>query len=222
MSDIIIPTGNTGNIIQSVNFKEYGTYENKLPSHLSNAVKEKLTEIELNITQFELLHESDPILHTEPLSWNFDEMPNPSRMYLVMLENMVAHYGLGLSANQIGMPVKVFAMRVDESDNAIVCFNPEIIEESDETVMMKEGCLSYPELFLNVKRPQTIEAKYQNKAGDWINVHFEGLAARIFHHEMDHMKGQTFLSRVRKVFLQSARRKQKKLLRKGRQNGRTD
>ena len=45
MSDIIIPTGNTGNIIQSVNFKEYGTYENKLPSHLSNAVKEKLTEL---------------------------------------------------------------------------------------------------------------------------------------------------------------------------------
>jgi len=118
--------------------------------------------------------------------------------------------------------VKVFAMRVDDSDNAIVCFNPKITKESDETVMMKEGCLSYPELYLNVKRPQAIEGTYQNADGDEINVHFEGLAARIFHHEMDHMEGNTFLNRVKKVFLQSARRKQKKLLRKGRQNGRTD
>ena len=178
--------------------------------------------MDLTLRTIPLLHESDPILHTEPLSWNFDEMPNPSRMYLVMLENMVAHYGLGLSANQIGMPVKVFAMRVDDSDNAIVCFNPKIIKESDETVMMKEGCLSYPQLYLNVKRPQAIEGTYQNADGDEINVHFEGLAARIFHHEMDHMEGNTFLNRVSRVFLQSARRKQKKLLRKGRQNGRTD
>ena len=80
--------------------------------------------------------------------------------------------------------------------------------------MMKEGCLSYPELYLNIKRPQFIEATYQNADGDEINVHFEGLAARIFHHEMDHMKGNTFLDKVSKVFLQSARRKQKKLLRK--------
>ena len=130
-----------------------------------------------------------------------------------MLENMVYHRGLGLSANQIGMPVKVFATRVDDSDNAIVCFNPKITKESDETVMMKEGCLSYIQLYLNVKRPQAIEGTYQNADGDEINVHFEGLAARIFHHEMDHMEGNTFLNRVSRVFL-PARRKQKKLLRK--------
>ena len=104
----------------------------------------------------------------------------------------------------------------------IVIGKKKIIKESDETVMMKEGCLSYPELYLNVKRPQAIEGTYQNADGDEINVHFEGLAARIFHHEMDHMEGNTFLNRVNKVFLQSARRKQKKLLRKGRQHARTD
>jgi peptide deformylase len=118
------------------------------------------------------------------------------------------------------MPVKVFAMRVDDSDHAIVCFNPEIIKESDGTVMMKEGCLSFPSLYLNISRPIEIEAQYQNADGDMINVHFEGLAARIFHHEMDHMKGETFINKVNKVFLQSARRKQKKLLRKGRRDGR--
>ena len=179
--------------------------------------------MDLQLRVAKLLHESDPILKKEPLTWVFNPpQADPHRMYNLMLENMVAHRGLGLSANQIGMPVKVFAMRVDDSDNAIVCFNPEITEESDEKVMMKEGCLSYPSLYLNVRRPAELWVKYQNADGDIINAHFEGLAARIFHHEMDHMKGKTFIDRVNKVFLQSARRKQKKLLRKGRSNGRTD
>ena len=169
---------------------------------------------DVTLRTFPLVHESNPILNKEPAPWVFGVNPDPQRMRLLMLENMVSHHGLGLSANQIGMPVKVFSMRVDNTDNAIVCFNPKITKESDETVMMKEGCLSYPELYLNIKRPQFIEATYQNADGDEINVHFEGLAARIFHHEMDHMKGNTFLDKVSKVFLQSARRKQKKLLRK--------
>ena len=182
----------------------------------------QVTEVDLPFHILKLLHESHPIIHKEPVQWQFGVNPDPQRMHRVMLENMVYHHGLGLSANQIGMPVKVFAMRVDESDNAIVCFNPKITKESDETIMMKEGCLSYPELYLNVKRPQFIEGTYQNADGDEINVHFEGLAARIFHHEMDHMKGNTFLDKVSGVFLQSARRKQKKLLRKGRHNGRAN
>ena len=202
MAEIIIPSSSSS-IIPSVDPNQ--TTEVNLPFHI-----------------IQLLHETHPIIHKEPVHWQFGVNPDPKRMHDVMLENMVYHRGLGLSANQIGMPVKVFAMRVDDSDNAIVCFNPKITKESDETVMMKEGCLSYPQLYLNVKRPQAIEGTYQNADGDEINVHFEGLAARIFHHEMDHMEGNTFLNRVKKVFLQSARRKQKKLLRKGRQNGRTD
>jgi len=169
-----------------------------------------------------LLHESDQLLTQEPVAWIFDPpQADAERMHRIMLENMVYHHGLGLSANQIGMLVKVFAMRVDDSDQAIVCFNPIIKKESDETVMMKEGCLSFPELFLNIRRPTEIDGQYQNADGDTIDVHFEGLAARIFHHEMDHMKGENFTYKVNKVFLQSARRKQKKLLRKGRNNGRT-
>ena len=96
--------------------------------------------MDLTLRTIPLLHESDPILKKEPLTWVFNPpQADPHRMHSLMLENMVAHRGLGLSANQIGMPVKVFAMRVDDSDNAIVCFNPEITEESDEKVMMKEG-----------------------------------------------------------------------------------
>ena len=177
----------------------------------------KKDDSELTLRKMDLLPEDHPVLHQEPLTWIFDPpQADPKLMYDIMLENMVYHHGLGISANQIGMPVKVFAMRIDEGDNAIVCFNPEIEKESDETVMMKEGCLSYPFLYLNIQRPKMIEAKYQNVDGNFIDAHFEGLAARVFHHEMDHMEGKTFLDGVSKILLQSARRKQKKLIRKER------
>ena len=179
----------------------------------------KVTEVELPFRIIKLLDESHPIIHKEPVHWQFGVNPDPKRMHDVMLENMVYHRGLGLSANQIGMPVKVFAMRVDDSDNAIVCFNPKITKESDETVMMKEGCLSYPELYLKVRRPKEVWIEYQNADGDMVDAHFDGLAARIFHHEMDHMKGNVFVDKVSKLFLKSARRKQKSLLRKAKKNG---
>ena len=176
---------------------------------------------ELILRKIDLLPEDHPILHQEPLTCVFDPpQADPKLMYDIMLENMVYHHGLGLSANKIGMPVKVFSMRVDDNDNAIVCFNPKIIKESDERVMMKEGCLSYPSLYLNIQRPKIIEAKYQNIDGNDVNVHFEGLTARIFHYEMDHMKGKTFLDGISKILLQSARKKQKTLLRKAKKDGR--
>ena len=168
----------------------------------------------------DLLPEALPVLHKEPLPWVFDPpQADPKLMYDIMLENMVYHKGLGLSANQIGMPVKVFSMRVDDSDNAIVCFNPEIIEESKEMVTMEEGCLSYPLLYLKKRRPERLSVKYQNVEGKPVSAHFEGLAARVFHHEMDHMVGKTFLDGVSKIVLQSARKKQKILMRKVKKDG---
>ena len=176
---------------------------------------------DLTLRKLDLLPEDHPVLHQEPLTWIFDPpQADPKLMYEIMLENMVYHHGLGLSANQIGMPVKVFAMRIDESDNAIVCFNPEIEKESEKMVKMTEGCLSFPSLYLNKRRPKEVSVKYQNADGDFIYAHFEGLAARVFHHEMDHMMGKTFLDGVSKILLQSARRKQKTLIRKAKKDGR--
>ena len=176
---------------------------------------------ELTLRKLDLLPEDHPVLHKEPLPWIFDPpQADPKFMYNIMLENMVYHHGLGLSANQIGMPVKVFAMRVDESDNTIVCFNPEILEESEEMVMMSEGCLSYPFLYLKKRRPKELSVRYQNVDGDFIDTYFGELAARVFHHEMDHMKGKTFLDGVSKIILRSARRKQKTLIRKAKKDGR--
>jgi peptide deformylase len=180
----------------------------------------KSEDDEITLRKLDLLSEDHPVLHKEPLLWVFDPpQADPKIMYEIMLENMVYHKGLGLSANQIGMPVKVFSMRVDNSDNAIVCFNPEIIEESKELIPMEEGCLSYPYLYLKKIRPERLSVKYQNADGDPVNAHFEGLAARVFHHEMDHMMGKTFLDGVGKIVLQLARENQKLLLRKVKENG---
>jgi peptide deformylase len=164
---------------------------------------------EIYTRTFPLLHESDPILTQEPKPWIFGENPDPQRMRMIMLENMVAHKGLGLSANQIGMPVQVFAMYVTDQDG-IVCFNPKIVGESDESVIMKEGCLSFPELYLKIKRPREIWVKYQNADGDIINAHFEDLAARIFHHEMDHLNGKTFFERANFLHKEKGLKKLKK------------
>ena len=181
----------------------------------------KNTIDEITLRKFDLLPEDHPVLHQEPLTWIFDPpQADPKLMYEIMLENMVYHHGLGLSANQIGMPVKVFAMRIDDSDMAIVCFNPEIQKESEEMIKMTEGCLSFPSLYLNKKRPKELSVRYQNVDGDFIDGHFEGLAARVFHHEMDHMMGKTFLDGISKILLQSARRKQKTLIRKAKKDGR--
>jgi len=180
----------------------------------------KKDDSELTLRKMDLLPEDHPVLHKEPLTWIFDPpQADPKLMYDIMLENMVYHHGLGLSANQIGMPVKVFAMRVDDSDNAIVCFNPEIIKESEELIPMEEGCLSFPYLYLKKIRPEKLSVKYQNADGDPVEAHFEGLAARVFHHEMDHMMGKTFLDGVGQIVLQLARKKQKKLKRKAKKDG---
>ena len=176
---------------------------------------------DLTLRKLDLLPEYHPVLHQEPLTWIFDPpQAAPKLMYDIMIENMVYHHGLGLSANQIGMPVKVFAMRIDDSDMAIVCFNPKIIKESEEMVTMEEGCLSYPLLYLKKRRPEKVSVKYQNVDGDFIDAHFEDLAARVFHHEMDHMMGKTFLDGVGQIVLQSARKKQKILKRKAKKDGR--
>ena len=79
---------------------------------------------------------------------------------------------------------------------------------------MEEGCLSYPYLYLKKIRPERLSVKYQNADGDPVEAHFEGLAARVFHHEMEHMMGKTFLDGVGQIVLQSARKKQKILKRK--------
>tara|TARA_B100002019_G_C20847491_1_gene392962 strand:- start:23 stop:484 length:462 start_codon:yes stop_codon:yes gene_type:complete len=115
----------------------------------------------------------------------------------VLIDNMIHHEGIGISANQIGIWERAFAMVRDlENNEVIVCFNPRIIKSYSEEVEMEEGCLSYPELFLKVKRPDKIVVKYEDEDKKTHKMKLKGLASRVFQHEYDHMEGIDFTQRT--------------------------
>ena len=115
----------------------------------------------------------------------------------VLIDNMIHHEGIGISANQIGIWERAFAMVRDlENNEVMVCFNPRIIKSYSEEVEMEEGCLSYPELFLKVKRPDKIVVKYEDADKKTHKIKLQGLASRVFQHEYDHMEGIDFTQRT--------------------------
>ena len=115
-----------------------------------------------------------------------------------LIENMLHHKGIGLSANQIGIWERAFAMIRDlEHHEVIVCFNPRIIKSYTKEVEMEEGCLSYPDLFLKIKRPDKIVVKYEDENKKTHKIILQGLASRVFQHEYDHMQGIDFTQRVK-------------------------
>ena len=115
----------------------------------------------------------------------------------VLIDNMIHHNGIGISANQIGIWERAFAMVRDiENNEVMVCFNPRIVKSYSEEVEMEEGCLSYPELFLKVKRPDKIIVKYEDENKKTHKLKLQGLASRVFQHEYDHMEGIDFTQRT--------------------------
>ena len=115
----------------------------------------------------------------------------------VLIDNMIHHEGIGISANQIGIWERAFAMVRDlENNEVMVCFNPRIIKSYSEEVEMEEGCLSYPELFLKIKRPDKIIVKYEDEDKKTHKIKLQGLASRVFQHEYDHMEGIDFTQRT--------------------------
>ncbi|MGB2090240.1 MAG: peptide deformylase, partial [Candidatus Poseidoniaceae archaeon] len=123
--------------------------------------------------------------------------------------------GIGLSANQCGLPIRAFVMYTDLQDGNIQMYiNPKIIWQSEEKDFFLEGCLTYPHLFLNIKRPKLVEFEYMDMEGNQQKGKFSGLTARIFQHEYDHMDGKNFTMLASKLKLDMARKKQAKKLKK--------
>ena len=115
----------------------------------------------------------------------------------ILIDNMIHHNGIGISANQIGIWERAFAMVRDiENNEVMVCFNPRIVKSYSEEVEMEEGCLSYPELFLKIKRPDKIVVKYEDENKKIHKIKLQGLASRVFQHEYDHMEGIDFTQRT--------------------------
>ena len=114
----------------------------------------------------------------------------------ILIENMLHYDGVGLSANQIGIWERVFCMMIDfETQETITCFNPRIIKSYSKEVVLEEGCLSYPGVFLNAKRPDRIVVKYEDANGKLHKEKLTGFTSRVFQHEYDHMEGIDFTQR---------------------------
>ena len=153
-----------------------------------------------------LLDPKDPKLRIpcEPVGDDVDRVLLKTNL----LETMANHNGLGLSANQCGLMHQAFAAYIDWPDRVkTVCFNPEIVWSSEETSYIEEGCLTYPGLYLKIRRPVEIKVTYENVDGSVSKQDLKDLEARIFQHEYDHMNGSDFTQRVSPLVLQRAKKK---------------
>ena len=143
----------------------------------------------------ELVEPEHQLFHhkIQSCSYNLDR----HHLSRVLIDNMIYHNGIGISANQIGIWERAFAMVRDlENNEVMVCFNPRIVKSYSEEVEMEEGCLSYPELFLKIKRPDKIVVKYEDEDKKTHKIKLQGLASRVFQHEYDHMEGIDFTQRT--------------------------
>jgi len=130
-----------------------------------------------------------------------------------MFDTMKKYGGIGLSANQVGLPFNMFVLGDHpevEKNLKMTCFNPIIISSSVEEEVMKEGCLTFPFVFLNITRPRKVVVKYEDENGDLKEGSLDGMISRVFQHEYDHMLGKTFVDGVSKMKLDMAYKKAEK------------
>jgi len=141
-------------------------------------------------------------------------LPNPSMTKLVrrLKMTMKLYSGLGLAANQCAVKERVFVIGTDQFQMA--CINPKVIESSEEIVKDIEGCLSFPAFFLSIPRPKWVDVEFTDENGQRKQTRLDGLTARCFLHELEHLNGVKFTSHVGSVAMLQAKRKQEKLIKK--------
>ena len=162
----------------------------------------------------ELVYAPDPILgeklnDVDIENLDFDPLRLKKDMAVVMLNN----YGVGLSACQVGLKHNLFIMG-DKPDNVTLHINPTVVQYTEETTSELEGCLSFPNMYVKVKRPTEILAEYYDEFLKKQTVKITGYSARCYLHELDHMNGVKFTDYVGPLALKIAKEKQQKRIKK--------
>ena len=124
-----------------------------------------------------------------------------------MFETMYAAPGIGLAAVQVGVPIRVLVMDLHEPEeeggepvhDPRVFINPEILQHSDEEVPYLEGCLSVPDQYAEVERPDHIRARWLDENGKSHEEQLDGLIAVCLQHEMDHLEGILFIDHLSRL-----------------------
>ena len=172
--------------------------------------------------KLELIPPTDPRVQSAIAPFNNDMLKDEGfkdrkELSEAMFDTMKKYGGIGLSANQVGLPFNMFVIGGHpsiEKGLKMTCFNPMIVSTGEENIRMKEGCLTFPFIFLDIERPRKVVAKYTDENGDLQEAHLDGMMSRIFQHEYDHMLGRNFTERVSKFKLKRAMEKRDKMLKK--------
>jgi len=166
-----------------------------------------------------LVTHPDPILTQSLPDFNFDNpIMDPLQLEEEMVKLMAESNGIGLAANQVGLKARVFVMKTQNLKDVFTpfaLFNPKVITLSPHEELGEEGCLSFPNMFLMVKRPEHIIVEFLDRNNSRHIIRLDGIDARCFLHESDHLNGVCFTDHVSKLKLQLALKKQRKI------NGRT-
>tara|TARA_B100001287_G_scaffold259440_1_gene246619 strand:+ start:359 stop:856 length:498 start_codon:yes stop_codon:yes gene_type:complete len=130
-----------------------------------------------------------------------------------MTDIMLSKGGIGLSANQVGIDAKIFIMG-DTKENISLIINPKVLQHTKDTVLELEGCLSFPNVYMKIRRPKEILAEYYDETLEQKRTHLKGYSTKVFLHEWDHLHGITFKDRASNMKWNMALKKAKKLEKK--------
>ena len=163
-----------------------------------------------------LVEQTNPILRKVCTPFDFDEpIMDPYELSDGLQEIRRKDGGIGLAAPQVGIDTRALVIGMGNlqtegtEDYDQVFFNPVITSSEGKDTYMIEGCLSFPGLFVKVKRPESIVLQWETEEGTECTETFSGITSRILQHEVDHLDGITFIKRANRFHLQQAQKQQK-------------
>ncbi len=142
----------------------------------------------------EIRKENDPILSKK--CSKVREVDSIRNLIEEMKETLAFTQGVGLAASQVGELKRVIVVHFPGEEESFALINPKIIHKSFKKNKEKEGCLSFPGIFLEIKRAERIKIKGIKENGKKVVLSLTGLPARIIQHEIDHLNGVVFLKRI--------------------------
>ena len=173
----------------------------------------------MNLT-LELLPTHHPLLKEPTMKFDFDNPPiPPDQLFSLMAEFMIKNKGMGLAANQVGIPYNVFVIGDPTNEDSVIpVFNPNILSRSGEKYYSEEGCLTYPGLYVKIKRYNVIRTRYTTHENITDTIKLSGISSRIFQHEYDHLNGVLYTKRANRYHLAKAHKDLKQVERMRKRN----
>ena len=147
------------------------------------------------MSNFEIRKFEDPVLRKKAKKIT-DFNKDIERLVFDMKQTMAHNQGIGLAAPQLGTSKRIIVYKDADTHEIKELINPEIIKTEKEKNILEEGCLSFPGVYLKIKRPGAIEVKGFNKNGEEVLFGAQGITARVIQHEIDHLNGILFFDRL--------------------------